>query len=240
MTTTALLIAAAFFSSTLTAVAGVGGGMLLISILAIALPPAAIVPVHGVAQLASNASRMLLTLNSTCWAILRPFGIGCLLGALLGSRLWARFPVDFLPIPLGLFILMMTWMPTLPHSPRLPGRFFLLGLVQAILTLFAGATGPLNMPVLMREGLSKDEIIGTGSVMMTAVHLIKIVTFGLLGFAFGTYWLLITGMVVAVVVGSWAGTRLRELVSETLFRLICKLLITALAFRMILATLMTT
>ena len=42
-----VLITAAFISSTLTAVLGVGGGMLLISIMAISVPPAAIVPIHG-------------------------------------------------------------------------------------------------------------------------------------------------------------------------------------------------
>ncbi len=52
-----LLVFAAFLSSSLTAVLGLGGGMLLISLMSVFLPPGAVVPVHGVVQLASNASR---------------------------------------------------------------------------------------------------------------------------------------------------------------------------------------
>ena len=231
--TTLLLIIAAFLSSLLSAVLGVGGGMLLISIMAVALPPAAIVPVHGVAQLASNVSRSLFALPDIDWRIVRPFLAGCLLGALCGSRLLIRFPVDFLPVPLALFILIMTWMPQLRQNFRLPGRFFSLGLVQAVLTLFVGATGPLNMPLLLREGLSRDQIVVTGSFLMTIVHLVKILTFGLLGFAFGPYLLLMAGMIAAVTAGSYVGTILRSRLSEPLFRHIFKLLITVLAVRML-------
>lgn len=231
--TTAFLITASFLSSTLTAILGVGGGMLLISVMAVAMPPAAIVPVHGVAQLASNASRGLFALKEIRWQIFWPFLVGCLIGAVAGSRLLIRFPAEFLPVPLGLFILVMTWMPQIRQNFWLPGRFFSLGLVQAVLTLFVGATGPLNMPFLLRAGLSRDQIVVTASALMTLVHLIKIVTFGLLGFAFGAHLVLMAGMVVAVIAGSYAGTRLRQHVPEELFRKIFKVLITLLALRMI-------
>jgi len=231
--TTTFLIAAAFFSSTLTAVIGVGGGMLLISVMAIALPPAAIVPVHGVAQLASNASRGLFALKDISWQIVWPFLSGCILGSLLGSNLLIRFPSEFLPIPLGIFILIMTWFPQWKKRFRLPGRFFSLGLVQAVLTLFVGATGPLNMPILLREGLLKDQLVVTASALMTIVHLAKILTFGLLGFAFGRYLPLLIGMVSAVIAGSFVGTRLRAKVPEQALKNIFKILITVLALRMI-------
>lgn len=236
--TTALLITAAFFSSTLTAVLGVGGGMLLISVMAVAMPPAAIVPVHGVAQLASNASRGIFALKDVNWQIVRPFLVGCLLGSLLGSNLLIRFPSQFLPIPLGIFILIMTWLPQWKKNFRLPGRFFGLGFVQAVLTLFVGATGPLNMPILLREGLSKDQIVVTASALMTIVHLAKIITFGFIGFAFACYLPLMTGMVIAVIAGSFCGTKLRAKVPEQLFKNIFKLLITVLALRMIIRALL--
>lgn len=231
------LISAAFFSSTLTAVLGVGGGMLLISFMAVSMPPAAIVPVHGVAQLASNASRGIFALKDISWQIFWPFLLGCLIGSVAGSNLLISFPSHFLPIPLGLFVLIMTWMPQLKQRFWLPGRFFSLGLTQAVLTLFVGATGPLNMPFLLREGLSKDQIVVTGSALMTIVHLAKILTFGFLGFAFSDYLPLMVGMVVAVIAGSFVGTKLRARVPEQLFKNIFKILITVLALRMIIRAL---
>ncbi|MBN2644001.1 MAG: sulfite exporter TauE/SafE family protein [Desulfuromonadaceae bacterium] len=232
------LMGASFCSSAITAILGAGGGLLLISLMAVALPVAAIVPVHGVAQLASNISRGLFALSHIQWTLVRPFLAGCALGTVAGSHLLVRFPTDFLPVPLGLFILIMTWLPQVKRRFWLPGRFFSLGLAQAVLTLFVGATGPLNMPFLLREGLSRDQIVVTGSALMTIVHLVKIVAFGLLGFAFSPYWPLIVGLVIAVTLGSYAGTRLRTHVSEALFARIYKLVITLLAGRMIIKALL--
>jgi len=67
------LVVAAFLSSSLTTVLGLGGGMLLISIMSVFLPPAAIVPVHGVVQFASNASRGAFSAKDIRWDILWPF-----------------------------------------------------------------------------------------------------------------------------------------------------------------------
>jgi uncharacterized membrane protein YfcA len=229
----ALLIIAAFFSSSLTAVLGLGGGMLLISIMSVFLPPAAVVPIHGVVQFASNASRGAFSPKEIRREILWPFLVGCLIGSLAGSPLVLKTPTEFLPIPLGCFILLMTWLPQIKKQLWFPGKFLSLGFVQAFLTLFVGATGPLNQPFLMRAGLTRDQLVVTGAAFMTIVHLVKIITFGLLGFAFGPHLMLMALMVIAVISGSYTGTRLRHKTPEVLFRKAFKLLITLLAIRMI-------
>jgi len=231
------LVVAAFLSSSLTAVLGLGGGMLLISVMSVFLPPVAIVPVHGVVQFASNASRGAFSAKDIRRDILWPFLIGCLIGTLAGSRVVLKVPNEFLPMPLGIFILTMTWLPQIKKKLWFPGRFLSLGFVQAFLTLFVGASGPLNMPFLIRAGLSRDQLVVTGAAFMTIVHLVKIITFGLLGFAFGPYLFLMLLMILAVISGSYAGTRLRHKVSEQLFLMAFKLLITLLAMRMIIKTL---
>jgi hypothetical protein len=72
-----------------------------------------------------------------------------------------RVPSEFLPIPLGLFILLMTWRPQIKTRLWFPGEFLSLGFVQAFLTLFVGATGPLNLPFLIRAGLTRDQLVVT-------------------------------------------------------------------------------
>lgn len=233
-----LLVIAAFLSSSLTAVLGLGGGMLLISVMSVFLPAAAVVPVHGVVQFASNASRGAFSPQDIRRDILWPFLTGCLIGTLAGSRIVLKVPAELLPLPLGLFILTMTWLPQLKKSLWFPGRFLSLGFVQAFLTLFVGATGPLNMPFLIRAGLSRDQLVVTGAAFMTIVHLVKIITFGLLGFAFGPYLALMLLMILAVISGSYVGTRLRHKVPERLFLRAFKLLITLLAMRMIIRALL--
>ncbi len=228
-----LLIIAAFLSSSLTAVLGLGGGMLLIAIMPLFLPPAAVVPIHGVVQFASNASRGAFSTHTIRRDLLWPFLLGCLLGSLAGSQIVLKVPSRFLPIPLGLFILCMTWLPQIKKRLWFPGKFLSLGFVQAFLTLFVGATGPLNLPFLMRADLKKDQLVATSAAFMTIVHLLKIITFGLLGFAFGPYLLLMVMMILAVVSGSFAGTKFRHKVPEELFRKDFKVLLTLLALRMI-------
>ena len=54
------LIGASFIASFITAAFGIGGGVLLLAVLAALMPPAALIPVHGVVQLGSNALRLML------------------------------------------------------------------------------------------------------------------------------------------------------------------------------------
>ncbi|NIO16546.1 MAG: TSUP family transporter [Deltaproteobacteria bacterium] len=232
------LIIVSFLSSTLTAIIGMGGGTLLISFMPLFLPPAALVPVHGVVQLASNASRALFGFRDIAWHVFMPFAAGALVGMAAGSRFVVRLPSRYILLALACFILLVTWLPRTWFDRPLPGKFLTLGVAQGFLTLIVGATGPLNPPFLLREGLKRDTIVVTQAVMMTALHAMKVVTFGLLGFLFNPYIVLMGGMVVAVSLGSYAGTRLRERLPEEFFRKLFKAVITLLALRMILSVLM--
>lgn len=230
----AILIAAAFLSSTLTATVGLGGGVLLIAIMAMFLPPLAVVPVHGVVQLASNGSRAWFARREIDRSLLPAFSVGLLVGTLVGAQLVRAVPADRLPVPLALFILIMTWAPQITRSgTRLPGAFLTLGGLQAFLTLFVGATGPLNLPFLLRHGLHPGQVIANHALMMSLVHGIKIAAFGLLGFAFAPYLPLMAGMLMAVTAGSWAGTRCRQSIPDQRLRPLLKVLITLLALRML-------
>jgi uncharacterized membrane protein YfcA len=184
-------------------------------------------------QIASNASRVLLGLRHIEWRLFWPFLGGAVLGAALGSRLVLRLPSEYLPLILGVFILIFTWLPKRQKAFRLPGHFALLGALQTFLALFVGVSGPLTNAFLLREDLTRDRLVITHGLLMTASHVLKVLVFGFLGFAFGPHLLLIAGMVVAVTLGSYAGTLLRGRLPEVLFRKIVKVIITILALRMI-------
>lgn len=227
------LIAVSFCTSALTAVIGLGGGILLISVMTGLLPAAAVVPVHGVVQLASNASRASFGLRHVEWRVCGPFIVGAVVGAAIGSRFVMALPSAYLPLIIGCFVLISVWIPGLKRAFRLPGRFASLGAIQTFISLFVGAAGPLNTPFLLREKLPRDRMVVTHGALMTVVHLLKILTFGFLGFAFSPYLYLIAGMIVSVTAGSYAGTRLRPRVSEEFFRKLFKIAVTVLALRMI-------
>ncbi len=54
------IMVASFVGSFITAAFGIGGGALLLAIMATLMPPAALIPVHGVVQAGSNAGRVAM------------------------------------------------------------------------------------------------------------------------------------------------------------------------------------
>lgn len=226
------LITCAFFSSALTAVMGLGGGILLISVMPGLLPAAAVVPVHGAVQLASNVSRALFGLRHVAWGLVAQYAAGAVVGAALGARFVVTINEQSLALALGSFILLVTWVPGLKKL-RVPGRFVGVGAVQTFISLFVGAAGPLISPVLLSEGLPRDRLVVTHGAMMTLLHGLKLLAFTLLGFSLAPYLGLLVGMVLAVILGSWTGTRLRGRLPEDRFRSFFKILLTLLAIRLL-------
>ena len=230
---TIFLIGVSFLTSTFTAVIGMGGGIMLISVMPGLLPAAAIVPVHGAVQLASNSSRVLFGWRYIEWSIFWPFLAGAGLGSIVGASAVIHLSFDYLPLYLGIFVLIVTWVPIPKRSFRLPGHFVILGAIQTFFSLFVGVTGPLTNAFLVREELPKDDLVVTHGSVMTATHLCKILVFGFIGFVYTPYLPLIAGMLVAVIAGSWFGTKIRDHLSEVFFRKVFKTLITLLSLRMI-------
>ncbi|HBQ21851.1 MAG: hypothetical protein A2Z91_05620 [Deltaproteobacteria bacterium GWA2_38_16] len=230
----AILMATAFLTSTLSGVLGMGGGTLLLTVMAQFFPPAILIPVHGVIQMGSNGSRAILSLPYIRRDILVLFVLGAIVGALAGSQVIVTLPENLYRIILGCFILILTWMPKLESAPKIPAKFFFVGMVMSFLALFVGATGPLQAPFYLREGLRKEALIATKAACQTFQHFLKIVTFMALGFVMTPYLLLIGGMLLASFIGSLCGKLILKKASEGLFMWLFRSVITLLAIRMIL------
>ena len=228
-----LLIGIAFLTSTLTAITGVGGGVLLISIMALLLPPHVVVPLHGVVQLGSNASRAAFGWRMFAWQYFWPFLFGVVIGATLGQPLVSLLPTQIFPLILGVFILVVVWLPVGEWVLRIPGRYFSLGIFQTFISLFVGAPGPLSATLLYCEKLSRDQYVATNALLQTSVHVAKFMVFASLGFAFSTYIPLLLGMLIGSILGSWFGTCIRGHVPEELFRNIARVMLSILALRLL-------
>lgn len=232
-----LLVLIACATSALTAVTGIGGGMVLIAIMPGFLPPAAIVPVHAVVQLFSNTSRAVFG-----WRFLRfDFTLAFITGALIGGAIAASFAreinLEYTPLFIAAYILLVVWGPPLKFDRPPPGEFIVIGAIQTGLSLLVGATGPMSQAALMARQLKRDALVVSAALMTSCTHFIKILMFALLGFSFSSYWQLILGMSIAVTLGALLGTRIRYKVPEATFRIILKWALTLLALRMIYLTL---
>lgn len=235
-----LLMLFAFLTSLLTAVMGLGGGLILIALMPGLLPAVAVIPVHAATQLVSNTSRALFGWHDIRWEFVLSFLIGSIAGGLLAARIATLINLDYLPLLIAAFTLFNVWGGGIRfrESPR--GEFLTIGFVQTGMGMLSGTTGPLAQSTLVRKGLERDEIVVTSAVFMSISHLIKLALFGVIGFNFAEYWPVMLAMIVAVIAGTWVGTRLRQRVPNEQFKLALKWLLTLLAIRIILQTLLST
>ena len=174
------------------------------------------------------------------WSILARYAAPLLPMGFLGLAVAQALSPALARTIIGVFVLVATWAPAAlllgAHPERVePGRRFLwLGAVVGALNVTVGATGPLIAPFFLDLGLTRQGIIGTKAACQTAGHLAKIAVFGVAGFAFAPYLVPLTLLCGAVMLGTWAGSRLLDRVSELWFRRLYRGVLTLIALRLVL------
>ncbi|MFL0802038.1 MAG: sulfite exporter TauE/SafE family protein [Agarilytica sp.] len=217
-------------------ITGLGGGMLLLASLPMFLPVHAIIPVHGVAQLASNLSRSILAIRHLAWQFLPAFLLGSLVGILLAWQVLAYIDAQWLPLCIGGYILCHVWWPAFKRTMSKYENFFIIGVVQTGLNPIVGATGPLTTTLVMARLKSREAIVSTNAILMSFSHISKIALFTLVGFEYRQYWLEVLILCLAAIAGSYLGTLVRRRIDGERFIVMLKVLLTLLAARMIITT----
>jgi uncharacterized membrane protein YfcA len=231
-----LLVPIAFLTSLVAGALGMGGGVLLIALMPGLIPTAAIIPIHAITQLVSNVSRAAFGWRDIDWSLIPAVTMGSIAGAWFGAELYSSLDLRWIPALIGAIILFITWF----KLPRPKGgnqlALVLLGFYQTGLGMVAGATGPLGAAVLFKHNRDKDWLVVNTAIYMSLNHGLRMFAFGLLGFAFLPWLNLIVAMAVAVTLGSWVGTKIRGIIPQRNFQLWFKILVTVLAIRLILMT----
>lgn len=224
------LVISAGFTSALTAGLGIGGGVLLLGIMSLLVPPAALIPVHGVVQIGSNVGRTWLMRRHINAGIVLPFAIGALAGAFAGGSLALQLPAWLLNLSLGLFILYAVWgkWPAMRRT-----GVWLGGIVISFLSMFVGATGPLVAAVMKTQPLDRQQHMATFSACMSLQHGLKIIAFGFFGFQFGLWMPLLLTMVASGLVGTWLGERWLAGRADEGFHKVLNWLLTAMALQLL-------
>ena len=230
------LTLAATLTSLMTALLGLGGGVVLMLVMPGLMPLAAIIPVHAVVQFVSNAARVGFTYREIEWPMVLPIVAGSVVGALIGSQTVGLVSLAWLPAVAGVIILVVTWLPVGKLLPTGQWALFWLGFYQTGLGMLAGATGPLGAAVLARYKADREWLVVNTGIYMMINHGIRAIAFTLLGFSLAAWWEVILSMSVGMIVGAWLGTRLRQFLPQRNFMLMFKWLITVLAVRMLVLT----
>ena len=226
------LCGVSFLGSFIAGALGLGGGVLVLATMAQLLPPMVLVPIHGVVQLGSNLSRAVLSLRHMMMAIVGPFLAGTIIGAAIGAQFIVTVPKYLLQLVIAAFILASTWLPSLRSRSTGKGKFFIVGVLTTIVTMFVGGTGVLVGSFVAPACPERHQFVSTHSVVMTIQHGLKVLTFALLGFAFGPYLALLVGLVTFSFIGSYVGKLLLNRLPEQIFRVILNATLTVLGLQL--------
>ena len=207
--------------------------MILIGIMPFFVPSIAIIPVHGVTQLASNATRAWFGREHIVYERFWSFLFGSIIGMAVFGVLIRFVKLDLIPLFIGIYILLLQWSSWFNRVIRRYESFFLVGFLQTGLGVFVGTPGPLNIAVLNKYYTDNNVVVSTGALMMSVVHFAKLLVYISMGFAFFEYWQLMLMMIVMATLGSWLGTKLRYKIKMSWLKAVLPWLLTLLALQLI-------
>jgi len=199
------LVGFSFLGSFITMALGIGGGVLLLAVMASLMPAAALIPIHGVIQLGSNAFRSATLITHVSWLPVMWFSLGTLFGVALGGMVVAQLPVAFVQISIGTFVI---WNVFSKPPNWLSNAPAIIGVISSFLTMFFGATGPFVANFTKSLNLTRHQHVATHGMLMTAQHSFKIIAFAALGFSFSD-WI---GFLILMISAGFAGTLLGKVV----------------------------
>lgn len=224
------LLGISFMGSFITAAFGIGGGVVVLAVFASLLSPAALIPIHGVVQLGSNAGRAIIMRAHIDWPIWSIFVIGTFVGVVIGGVIVIDLPPQVIQIAIGCFVF---WS-VMSRPPAIFRRSaWLVGIISSTLTMFFGATGPFVSAYLKTRNYDRMGQVAMQGACMTVQHGLKVIAFGILGFAFGPYIPLVVGMIAFGFIGTIVGRRVLMRIDEKRFKLALNGILILLSLRLI-------
>ena len=226
-----------FLTSTVAGVVGLGGGLLLIAILPSFLPINALIPVHGLSQVSSNLSRAYFGRKDIQYQIIPKFLIGSLVGVGIFAFFLNLISIEYIPLFIGVYILLSLWSQKFNDKIKKYENYYIIGFFQTGLSVIVGTTGPLTMTLLLKEFQDKDKVVATSAILMSITHILKVFVFVYFGFVFFDYLSIIIVMIIGSIVGSYAGTKLRDKIDGKKLVFALKILLSILAIKSIVSIL---
>ncbi len=93
-------------------------------------------------------------------------------------------------------------------------------------------TGPWIAPFVAAASAERRQVVATHAMLMSVQHGVKVVAFGILGFAFGPYVPLLIGLLAFGFLGTFVGGRVLARLPEQVFRNGLRIILTLLAARL--------
>lgn len=235
LTVLILIPAICFIGGFFSTLAGLGGGLFTLASTSLLLPVSVVVPLNGVLILAGQITRVSQFYRHIDWDITRPFIPGSVIGAALGAQVYFALPEVFLSFMLACVLLWFCWIPpseaTRRMAARIPYPFFWVGLAHTFLSTVSGA-GVLFQSVIVNSKLSKERVVATIAGTLLFMALFKSLGYLVKGFDYRPYLLVIALSWVMGISGTMLGKRCLDILPDTYFRLLIRVVITLFALRL--------
>ena len=228
----ALLLAAiaaiVFATSVLSGVFGMAGGLVLLGALLALMPVATAIAVQGAIQTVANGSRAWFSRAFIDWQILGYIctGIGIAAAILLALRY--RPDLATVCIVIGLTPALV-WIPQrwLALDASRPLHGVLCGVIGGGLNLAVGVAGPSIDIFFIRTQMDRRRIIATKAATQVISHLAKVGFYGSLAQAMtGADWLIVLVAAPFAILGTQAGYRILQRLTDQRFRAWTRLIVT--------------
>ncbi|MBB43628.1 MAG: hypothetical protein CMM44_07685 [Rhodospirillaceae bacterium] len=216
-------------------ITGTAGGLALLAVMANFFPPTLLVPIHTCVQLGVGSSRAIIMWRHIIKQTLIPFFLGATIGAIAGAQIYIALPTGILQGIIAVMIIVLVWSPRFTLIGTITSRFCIVGFAATFIGMFVSATGTMVASFVAGAAHTRQNHASTMAGLMAVSHITKLLAFGALGVAFSAYLPLIIAMIGCGVLGNYIGKYLLNKIPEQWFRLTFKLLMTALAIRLIYA-----
>lgn len=228
---------AALATSVLSAIAGLGGGIILLAVIAQFFAPTVAIPIQGAMQFVANGSRAILIRREISWPAVGWSSLLVFPASLLGVAVATSIPEAATQFALGIFVLVVGWKPSLLKwrgGRQLPDQAMIgVGAASGFLSSTVGASGPVTSPFFKAVTTTHIAFVATAAASQVVAHTSKIVAFTLDGFSLLDHLDVIAVGCIGVIIGSWIGTRFLGKIDEERLALVFKIVLTALALRLI-------
>ena len=231
-----ILSVSSFVTSALTAVVGAGGGTALIAIMLQIMHPSIAIPIHGIQQLSSNTTRVLLFWKDMSWPIIFRFSLLMPIGVWMGLKVFQELPVEIIQILIGSFILFSLIIQQIGRNRNKDfpyWGFYPLGLITGALNMLVGVIAPILGVLVIRKELSKESIVGTLGFFGFIGNLLKIIGFTIVGFSFMKYSLAIICVIPSGIIGTYVGRVGLSKLNEKYFLILFRIVLIILAIKLI-------
>jgi uncharacterized membrane protein YfcA len=215
-----LLAVATLFTSFISGVLSMAGGMILMGVFSFVLSIPAAMVLHGLAQTASNGSRIWLYRHHIRWGVLIPYSLGSfvILGLFIATSFVSNQGLVFLLIGSFPFLALMIPTSIALDIERKPIAF-LSGLIVTTAQMLAGASGPVLDIFYLKSRLTRHEILGTKAITQTLGHIIKLAYYAFfLTLSVDLPTWIVPVVIFAAIFGNWMAKHVIEKIDDLVFK----------------------